>query len=151
MIKRVFMKNTLGIYSRKLAATVVLGWFPRKRDRLIGDLFILQGTFWCSRLIQDGHLEATFVYAAAVLQQQVIQSRIGSLGVDNVHDRVIAYRRNRRPVVGLQLVASNAPGYLRCWLANEVDIHVEDESSFDTNILQGCLDLWSHWRNFDII
>lgn len=134
----------LKIRLRKFAASIILRRFPRERDGLAGDFLVLQRTFRRSGFIQDGHLEAAFVYAAAVLQQQMVQSRIGSLSVDDVHDRVIADRCDRRPVVGSQFVASYAPRRLWRWFADEVDIRVENKSGLDANVLQGRLDFRGH-------
>lgn len=140
------MRCVLRIYLRKLAAAIILGWLPRERDGLTGDLFVLQRTLRWSRFVQNGHLEAAFVYAAAVLQQQVIQPRVGSFGVDDVHDRVIADRRDRHPVGGRQFLAFYAPRHLRRRFADKVDVDVENQSSLDTNVLQGGLDLRGHCR-----
>lgn len=136
--------NSRYIHSRDLATAIILRRFPRQGDRLTGDLFVLQGTFRRTWPVENDHLETTFVYSATVLQQQVIQSRIGSLCVDRVNDGMITYRGNCRSLVTFQFSATNRPNDFRGWFTDKIDIYVEDEASLDPNILQRRLDLGSH-------
>lgn len=78
----------------------------------------------------------------------MISARVSPLGIDRIHNRMIANRRDRSSHgIRLQLFSIDSPCTFRWGFADELDLDVENLASFDDDVFEWSFDLGRHCEN----